>query len=193
MMNPEDTGDPERNPVCQWTTILSVAAAVALLTFVPATAQWLKYPTSGIPRTPDGKPQLTAPAPRTADGKPDLSGLWQPNAGGYQINATADLSPSEFRPWAAGLYHAAHRRLQPRESGRAVPAAWSDPESHVGDGEDCSDTTFDRHAVRVACSGQTDLYGRPHASPGSESDVDGLFGRTLGGGHAGCRKRRLQR
>ena len=38
--------------------------------------QWLRYPTEGIPRTPDGKPNLTAPAPRLADGKPDLSGLW---------------------------------------------------------------------------------------------------------------------
>lgn len=39
-------------------------------------AQWLNYPTPGIPRTRDGKPNLTAPAPRTADGKPDLSGVW---------------------------------------------------------------------------------------------------------------------
>src|SRR5712691_9234971 len=29
-----------------------------------------------IPRTRDGKPNLSAPAPRT-NGKPDLSGLWQ--------------------------------------------------------------------------------------------------------------------
>jgi len=33
-------------------------------------AQWLNYPTPGIPRLPDGKPNLTAPAPRTSDGKP---------------------------------------------------------------------------------------------------------------------------
>jgi hypothetical protein len=39
-------------------------------------AQWLDFPTPGIPRTPDGKPNLSAPAPRTADGKPDLSGVW---------------------------------------------------------------------------------------------------------------------
>jgi hypothetical protein len=39
-------------------------------------AQWLHYPTPGIPRTRDGKPNLSAPAPRAADGKPDLSGLW---------------------------------------------------------------------------------------------------------------------
>jgi hypothetical protein len=39
-------------------------------------AQWLHHPTPGIPRTKDGKPNLSAPAPRAADGKPDLSGLW---------------------------------------------------------------------------------------------------------------------
>jgi len=41
------------------------------------TAQWLNYPTPGIPRVPDGKPNLTAVAPKTADGKPDLSGIWE--------------------------------------------------------------------------------------------------------------------
>jgi hypothetical protein len=43
-------------------------------------AQWLDHRTPGIPRTADGKPNLSAPAPRTADGKPDLSGLWQTEA-----------------------------------------------------------------------------------------------------------------
>jgi hypothetical protein len=41
-----------------------------------AQAQWLNYPTPGIPRTSDGKPDLSAPAPRASDGKPDLSGVW---------------------------------------------------------------------------------------------------------------------
>jgi hypothetical protein len=42
----------------------------------PLAAQWLDYPTPGIPRLPDGKPNRTAAAPRTPDGKPDLSGIW---------------------------------------------------------------------------------------------------------------------
>ncbi len=52
--------------------------AVVLLS-VPAGlfAQWPSYPSPGVPKTPDGKPNLTAPAPRTADGKPDFSGIWQ--------------------------------------------------------------------------------------------------------------------
>ena len=41
-------------------------------------AQWLTYPTAGVPRLPDGSPNLEAPAPRTPDGKPDFSGLWEP-------------------------------------------------------------------------------------------------------------------
>src|SRR3954462_12102199 len=54
-------------------------AAVAALMLVPfqVAAQWLDMPTPGIPRTADGKPNLTAPAPRAADGHPDLSGLWR--------------------------------------------------------------------------------------------------------------------
>ena len=55
---------------------LMVLIAVSLaLSPSPVAAQWLDYPTAGIPTTPDGKPNLSAPAPRTADGKPDLSGL----------------------------------------------------------------------------------------------------------------------
>jgi hypothetical protein len=38
-------------------------------------AQWAQRPMAGIPRTANGKPNLTAPAPRV-DGKPDLSGIW---------------------------------------------------------------------------------------------------------------------
>jgi hypothetical protein len=43
-----------------------------------ADAQWLNYPTPGVPRTKEGKPNLSAPTPRTPEGKPDLSGIWEP-------------------------------------------------------------------------------------------------------------------
>ncbi|MBW8869069.1 MAG: hypothetical protein JF610_17355, partial [Acidobacteria bacterium] len=44
-----------------------------ILLAIALAAQWLQFPTPGVPRLPDGKPNLAAPAPRTTDGKPDLS------------------------------------------------------------------------------------------------------------------------
>src|SRR5436309_2733304 len=55
--------------------VTGVAAALCAGS-VTLSAQWLKYPTAGVPRMPGGKPNLTAPAPRTPDGKPDFSGIW---------------------------------------------------------------------------------------------------------------------
>jgi len=54
-----------------------------------AQAQWINHPTPGIPRTIDGKPNLSAPTPRTAIGKPDLSGLWQTDAAPAEISERA--------------------------------------------------------------------------------------------------------
>jgi hypothetical protein len=51
-------------------------AAVMIAISAPMPAQWLNYPTPGVPKTASGQPNLTASAPRTADGKPDLSGIW---------------------------------------------------------------------------------------------------------------------
>ena len=80
--------------------------------------QWLNYPTAGVPRLPNGKPNLAAPTPRTPDGKPDLSGLWQPATplpsstfltgdltgdrqfGGIGLNVPGGLP---LQPWAAEL------------------------------------------------------------------------------------------
>jgi len=83
---------------------IAVALAISGLC-APLGAQWLNYPTPGIPRTPDGKPNLSAPAPRTADGKPDLSGIWKGTGmGGYDRNIARDLTPKDIQPWAEALY-----------------------------------------------------------------------------------------
>jgi hypothetical protein len=88
------------------------------LSLSPLSAQWLSYPTAGIPRTPDGKANLTAACPRTADGKPDLSGLWmmQPNRNATPNFPGCEPTAQEFgniaftlkdglpyQPWAAEL------------------------------------------------------------------------------------------
>jgi hypothetical protein len=67
-------------------------------------AQWAKVPAAAIPRTADGKPNLSAPAPRTADGKPDLSGIWTTPTG-YIRNLAKDLKDEvPFQPWAKTVY-----------------------------------------------------------------------------------------
>lgn len=59
-----------------WRSIVTAAALGLVAAPSPTAAQWLHYPTPGLLRTADGKPDLTAPTPKTADGKPDLSGIW---------------------------------------------------------------------------------------------------------------------
>ena len=82
-----------------------------LLSAAAANAQWLKLPTPGLPRLPDGKPDLAAPAPRMPDGKPDLSGIWRNDAGDrYNNNIASDLGPGDVAPWADAIYQ--KRRLE---------------------------------------------------------------------------------
>jgi len=93
-------------------TITSLLFALTL----PASSQWLNYPTAHVPRLRDGNPNLSAPAPRTKDGKPDLSGIWQLEAhcppegcGDYPAapefgNIGARLKGGlPYQPWAAEL------------------------------------------------------------------------------------------
>jgi hypothetical protein len=84
-----------------------LALTLAGIATVAIDAQWLKVPTAGIPRTPDGRPNLSAPVPRTPDGRPLLGGLWKPQPARVIGNITAGLAPGQtvpFQPWAAAIY-----------------------------------------------------------------------------------------
>src|SRR5881409_3140319 len=72
---------------------------------VPVQAQWVKVPPAAVPRTPDGKPNLSAPAPRLPDGHPDLSGIWEQNGNRFVQNLAVDLKPGDipYQPWAKAL------------------------------------------------------------------------------------------
>jgi hypothetical protein len=100
----------------RWFTAAALSAIIAALS-PSLSAQWPLYPQPGVPKGPDGKPDLTAAAPRTVDGRPDLSGVWirlddpEPKGlppgraplvkGGNAGVGFKDGLP--FQPWAAEL------------------------------------------------------------------------------------------
>ena len=118
-----------------------VIAFFAILLAQPLTAQWVKYPTAGVPRTADGKPNLQAPAPRAPDGKPDLSGIWEPEKNRpCPPEGCFDMQiPQEFlnigyslkdglpyQPWAAAL-----RKTRMEQNGKDDPVSRCLPPSLV--------------------------------------------------------------
>src|SRR6202034_1489129 len=86
-------------PTLLTTDVRNICITLAFFA-IPAAAQWLDYPTPGIPRTKDGKPNLSAPTPRTPDGKPDFSGTWQAAGTKYLDNLGADGVQIPMQPWA---------------------------------------------------------------------------------------------
>jgi hypothetical protein len=113
---------------------VGIVVLAALFVAAPIGAQWLNYPSSDVPRTKDGKANLSASPPKLRDGKPDLSGIWQaePDRQGkpsgveheifprYFANIAKDLNPEELmlRPSAATLFK---ERLQ--SEGKNAPEA----------------------------------------------------------------------
>ena len=105
--------------------------AVLVLSAAPAVAQWVNYPTAGIPRTKDGKPNLAAPAPKTPDGKPDFSGIWQAHDGRYLNNLAADGVDVPMQPWAAKLLRERQEnQAKDRPSGECLPHSVTDFDAH---------------------------------------------------------------
>ncbi len=80
---------PPRRPLRTASVPVALLLALVVIGVPPeGFAQWLHYPTAGVPRKADGSPDLTAPAPRLADGKPDFSGIWHT---ARRIPCTADF------------------------------------------------------------------------------------------------------
>ena len=95
-------------PIFRWT----LALVLVLFAVVPLKAQWFQYPTPGIPRTADGKADLSAPTPRTPDGKPDLSGIWVVKDGKYFQDLGASGVEIPMLPWAKTLYEERKKNMQ---------------------------------------------------------------------------------
>ena len=168
-----------------------VLAILSVALTAPVKAQWLNYPTPGIPRTADGKPKLTAPTPRTADGKPDLTGVWNRVSPKYGANIAADLKPGDIQPWAQTLVEQAQGRFGQGSYDRALLAAWSWIQHGAAVCEDRADSHSHRHARRGSHV-SPDLPRWPSAGVRSAADLDGILGGALGWRHAGGRQFRIQ-
>ncbi|PWT98372.1 MAG: hypothetical protein C5B51_29470 [Terriglobia bacterium] len=111
-------------------TLRNLLLSIPLLA-APLAAQWLNYPTPGVPRTKDGKPNLSAPAPRTAGGKPDFSGIWMISTGKYLENLAADVVEVPMTPAAAKIYQERQANFgKDRPSGHCLPHSVTDFDAH---------------------------------------------------------------
>jgi hypothetical protein len=111
--------------------VRSLGPLLVLWAAMPLSAQWINYPTPGIPRTKDGKPNLSAPTPRTREGKPDFSGIWAAPDGRYLENLAADGVEVSMQPWAAKLFQERQENEgRDRPSNQCLPHSVTDFDAH---------------------------------------------------------------
>jgi hypothetical protein len=81
------------------------AALVLVLAMASAArAQWVNATYPGTPRTPEGKPDLSAAAPKTPEGRPDLSGVWHTETFRWVQDLPGKDVDVPMLPSAAALY-----------------------------------------------------------------------------------------
>jgi hypothetical protein len=83
---------------CEALLAVAPAVLVILMASAPLAAQWVKYPTPGVPRKADGSVNMSAPTPRMADGKPDFSGIWTTAEPNIRTGAELSSPQQEFSP-----------------------------------------------------------------------------------------------
>ena len=127
-----------------FSSVMAVAAVVVIFSAMPLPldAQWLHYPTSGVPRTAAGSPDLNAATPRTSDGKPDLSGIWDiEHNRPCPPGGCADMAIGQeflnigwglegglpYQPWAADL-----AKIRTEQNGKDDPVSHCLPSGVVG-------------------------------------------------------------
>ena len=104
-------------PIMETSVLVAIVPLALSMTSTLLSAQWTKVPAAAIPRTADGKPDLSAPTPRLSDGTPDLAGIWEPIDNRYVGNIAAGMDPEAvpFQPWAKAVFETRRDGSQARD------------------------------------------------------------------------------